>query len=56
MCVNKDQRFLNIDFLELVFEIQSNGLAESDFLPSTVYSFVVAFVFVDVLEEHEVLR
>ena len=55
MCVKYLEQFLNIDHLELVFEVQSYSLAKSDFLPSAVYTFVVAFVLIDVLEEDQIL-
>ena len=56
MCVKRLEQFLNIGALELVFEIECDGLSECDFLPGAVSTFVVALVFVDILEEHEVLR
>ncbi|MEY4596241.1 MAG: hypothetical protein RLZZ506_657, partial [Bacteroidota bacterium] len=50
MCVKYLEQFLNIDHLELIFEVQCDSLAKSDFLPCAVYTFVVAFVLIDVLE------
>ena len=52
MCVKRLEQFLNIGGLELVFEVEGNGLSECDFLPCAVYTFVVALVFIDILEEH----
>jgi hypothetical protein len=52
MCVKHLEQFLNIGNLELVFEVQGDGLSKRDFLPSAIHTFVIAFVFVDVLEEH----
>jgi hypothetical protein len=52
MCVKEKEQFLNIGALELVFEIQCYSLPKCDFLPCAVYTFVVALVFIDVLEEY----